>query len=70
MSFFAEQGMDLVGCTQTCKDYCQPVVDELLKSGYIHLYLVLCLLVIVIVLAWNVYYYKKLYYDEKNERLK
>jgi hypothetical protein len=67
MSFFAEQAMDLAGCTQTCKDYCQPAVDLLLQQGEITLYVTLLLSGIIVILAWQLWQYKKLYYKAVKE---
>lgn len=67
MSFFPEQGMDLVGCTQSCKEYCQPAVDLLLQQGKIALYMTILLSGIIVILAWQLWHYKRLFYGKTHE---
>lgn len=55
--------MDILGCTSMCEEYCQPAVDLLLTDGRKVLYIVIAMAILIAVLAWNLYYYKKLYYE-------
>jgi len=61
---------DFCGCAQKCEDYCKPAIDSLLSDGEKILYIVILMAVMMTVLAWQLWHYKKLYYDLINKENK